>query len=97
MVYEPRADIRAPGEAIETAIPRIISFLRSQIAIAGPSILAAHEPESQVGKGYADLNHTIGNAITSYMDEVRLQQFPGKEHGYAMKEMVLAELQAHVD
>lgn len=48
-------------------------------------------------KRYADLNHTIGNAITSYMDEVRLQQFPGKEHGYAMKEMVLAELQAHVD
>ena len=58
VVYEPRPHICASGEAIETAIPRILSFLRSHISLANPSILTAHEPVPRERKGYADLNHT---------------------------------------
>jgi 3-methyl-2-oxobutanoate hydroxymethyltransferase len=47
-------------------------------------------------KRYANLGEAIANAVAEYMSEVKDQSFPSPEHGYQLKEEVLAELQAQV-
>jgi 3-methyl-2-oxobutanoate hydroxymethyltransferase len=47
-------------------------------------------------KKYANLGDTISSAVTEYINEVKDERFPSRQHSYHIKEDVLAELQAQV-
>lgn len=47
-------------------------------------------------KLYAGLGQNMSRAVSEYIDDVKNQRFPSREHSYQIKEGVLAELQAQV-
>lgn len=47
-------------------------------------------------KLYAGLGQNMSRAVAEYIDDVKNQRFPSREHSYQIEEGVLAELQAQV-
>ena len=43
-------------------------------------------------KKYADLKNTITDAVSGYIDDVKTQQFPEKQHAFSMNDDVLEKL-----
>lgn len=54
-------------------------------------LLGLHEFSPRHNKQYANLFATIGSALDTYHREVINGEFPAAEHGYSMKDSVLAE------